>query len=136
MTARPARAQACRPVAVVLGGGVSGIATVPCSLGAAASGSGMSWFREVFDLQTFRPYCAGDRAGRAWRAIQWAQTWQPQPLRSLATEVPVIILGIILILLGLIVSSLHWLLIIGVILLIVGLVLNFVPIGGTRRRYY
>ena len=25
---------------------------------------------------------------------------------------------------------------IGVILLIVGLILNFVPIGGTRRRYY
>ena len=47
-----------------------------------------------------------------------------------------IILGIILILLGLIISSLHWLLIIGVILLIVGLVLNFVPIGGSRRRYY
>ena len=43
-----------------------------------------------------------------------------------------IILGIILILLGLIISSLHWLLIIGVILLIVGLVLNFVPIGGSR----
>jgi hypothetical protein len=53
-----------------------------------------------------------------------------------ATEVPVIILGVILILLGLIISSLHWLLIIGVILLIVGLVLNFVPIGGSRRRYY
>jgi len=48
----------------------------------------------------------------------------------------VIILGIILILLGLIVSGLHWLLIIGVILLIVGLVLNFVPLGGTRRRYW
>ena len=47
-----------------------------------------------------------------------------------------IILGIILILLGLIVSGLHWLLIIGVILLIVGLVLNFVPLGGTRRRYW
>ena len=25
---------------------------------------------------------------------------------------------------------------IGVILVIVGLILNFVPIGGTRRRYY
>ena len=57
-------------------------------------------------------------------------------LRFPATEVPVIILGVILILLGLIISSLHWLLIIGVILLIVGLVLNFVPIGGSRRRYY
>jgi hypothetical protein len=48
----------------------------------------------------------------------------------------VIILGIILILLGLIISGLHWLLIIGVILLIVGLILNFVPMGGTRRRYW
>jgi len=28
------------------------------------------------------------------------------------------------------------LVIIGVILLVVGLILNFVPIGGTRRRYY
>ena len=26
--------------------------------------------------------------------------------------------------------------IIGAILLVVGLILNFVPIGGTRRRYY
>jgi len=28
------------------------------------------------------------------------------------------------------------LLIIGLILVIVGLVLNFVPVGGTRRRWY
>jgi hypothetical protein len=91
---------------------------------------------EVSDFRTLRPYSAGERAGRAWRAVEWEQTWQPQPLRSPAPEVPVIILGIILILLGLIISSLHWLLIIGVILLIVGLVLNFVPMGGTRRRYW
>jgi hypothetical protein len=47
-----------------------------------------------------------------------------------------IILGIVLIILGLIVASLKVLLWIGVILLIVGLVVNFVPIGGTKRRWY
>jgi hypothetical protein len=46
-----------------------------------------------------------------------------------------IILGLILLILGLILG-LSWLWIIGAILLVVGLVLNFVPIGGTRRRYY
>ncbi len=46
-----------------------------------------------------------------------------------------IILGLILLIIGLIVG-LSWLTIIGAILLVVGLVLNFVPIGGTRRRYY
>ena len=46
-----------------------------------------------------------------------------------------IILGLILLIIGLIVG-LNWLTIIGAILLVVGLVLNFVPIGGTRRRYY
>lgn len=46
-----------------------------------------------------------------------------------------IILGAILLIIGLIasISILVWL---GIILLIIGLVLNFVPIGGTRRRYY
>lgn len=46
-----------------------------------------------------------------------------------------IILGLILLIIGLI-ANLSWLTIIGAILLVVGLVLNFVPIGGTRRRYY
>ena len=46
-----------------------------------------------------------------------------------------VILGIILALIGWI-ASIPILLWIGVILIIVGLVLNFVPIGGTRRRYY
>jgi hypothetical protein len=45
------------------------------------------------------------------------------------------ILGVILLILGL-VLGIYWLTIIGAILLIVGLVLWFVPIGGTRRRYY
>lgn len=48
-----------------------------------------------------------------------------------------IIVGIILLVLGLLISSsiLFWL---GVILLIAGLVLNFAPLGGPgpRRRYW
>jgi len=46
-----------------------------------------------------------------------------------------VILGLILLIIGLIASiSILW--IIGLILVIVGLVLNFVPVGGTRRRLY
>jgi hypothetical protein len=46
-----------------------------------------------------------------------------------------VILGLILLIIGLI-ASIGWLWIIGLILILVGLVLNFVPVGGTRRRYY
>jgi hypothetical protein len=46
-----------------------------------------------------------------------------------------VILGLILLIIGLI-ASISILTIIGAILLVVGLILNFVPIGGTRRRYY
>ena len=46
-----------------------------------------------------------------------------------------VVLGLILLIVGLLVASLHVLLYIGIILLVVGLILNFVPIGGTRRRY-
>jgi hypothetical protein len=46
-----------------------------------------------------------------------------------------VILGLILLIIGLI-ASINILWIIGLILIVVGLVLNFVPIGGTRRRYY
>lgn len=46
-----------------------------------------------------------------------------------------VILGAILLIIGL-VASLSILVWIGIILLVVGLILNFVPIGGTRRRYY
>ena len=46
-----------------------------------------------------------------------------------------VVLGLILLLIG-IVAGISLLTTIGIILLIVGLVLNFVPIGGTRRRYY
>ena len=46
-----------------------------------------------------------------------------------------VVLGLILLIIGL-VAAIHILFVIGLILLIVGLVLNFVPIGGTRRRYY
>jgi hypothetical protein len=46
-----------------------------------------------------------------------------------------VILGLILLIIGLVASiSILW--IIGLILIIVGLVLNFVPMGGTRRRWY
>jgi hypothetical protein len=46
-----------------------------------------------------------------------------------------VILGLILLIIGLIASI--WILwIIGLILIVVGLVLNFVPVGGTRRRWY
>jgi hypothetical protein len=46
-----------------------------------------------------------------------------------------VILGLILLIIGLIASiSILW--IIGLVLILVGLVLNFVPVGGTRRRYY
>ncbi len=46
-----------------------------------------------------------------------------------------VVLGLILLIIGL-VAAIPVLVTIGVILLIVGLVLNFVPIGGSRRRYY
>ncbi|HET7279893.1 MAG TPA: hypothetical protein VFJ22_17580 [Dermatophilaceae bacterium] len=47
-----------------------------------------------------------------------------------------IAIGIILIILGLIVSSLKVLLWIGIVVLVIGLILNFVPIGGRTRRWY
>jgi hypothetical protein len=46
-----------------------------------------------------------------------------------------VILGLILLIIGLI-ASIQILWIIGLILIVVGLVLNFVPVGGTRRRWY
>jgi hypothetical protein len=46
-----------------------------------------------------------------------------------------VVLGIILLLLGLL-AGIPILTTLGVILVVVGLVLNFVPVGGTRRRYY
>ena len=46
-----------------------------------------------------------------------------------------VVLGLILLIIGL-VASVPVLTTIGVILVIVGLILNFVPIGGTRRRFY
>lgn len=47
-----------------------------------------------------------------------------------------VVLGIVLLVLGLLVASLHVLLWIGIVLLVVGLVINLVPIGGSRRRIY
>ena len=46
-----------------------------------------------------------------------------------------VVLGLILLIIGL-VASISILTTIGIILVIVGLILNFVPIGGTRRRFY
>jgi hypothetical protein len=46
-----------------------------------------------------------------------------------------VVLGLILLLIGLL-AGINILFVIGLVLLIVGLVLNFVPVGGTRRRYY
>jgi hypothetical protein len=50
-------------------------------------------------------------------------------------ETSMVVLGLILLLIGLLVGP-SILTTIGLILLVVGLVLNFVPVGGTRRRYY
>jgi hypothetical protein len=55
--------------------------------------------------------------------------------RGGAKETDVVVLGLILLLIGALVGP-SILVTIGLILLVVGLVLNFVPIGGTRRRYY
>ncbi|MCA9728616.1 MAG: hypothetical protein KC729_13085 [Candidatus Eisenbacteria bacterium] len=46
-----------------------------------------------------------------------------------------IVLGLILLIVGL-VASISILTTIGLILLVVGLILNFVPIGGSRRRVF
>jgi hypothetical protein len=46
-----------------------------------------------------------------------------------------VVLGVLLLLLGLITGP-AILTTLGIILIVVGLLLNFVPIGGTRRRYY
>jgi hypothetical protein len=46
-----------------------------------------------------------------------------------------VVLGLILLILGLVLPQ-SLLTTIGVILIIVGLVLNFVPIGGSRRRVF
>jgi len=46
-----------------------------------------------------------------------------------------IVLGLILLILGL-VLTMNVLTTIGIILLVVGLVLNFVPIGGSSRRVW
>lgn len=47
-----------------------------------------------------------------------------------------IALGLVLLLIGLLVSGAHVLFTIGIILLLVGIVLNFVPMGGSRRRVW
>jgi membrane-bound ClpP family serine protease len=46
-----------------------------------------------------------------------------------------VVLGLILLIIGL-VAGISILTTLGIILLIVGLILNFVPIGGNRRRVF
>ena len=46
-----------------------------------------------------------------------------------------VVLGLILLIIGL-VAGMTILTTIGLILLVVGLILNFVPVGGSRRRVY
>lgn len=46
-----------------------------------------------------------------------------------------VVLGLILLILGLIISQ-SLLVTIGLILIVVGLILNFVPIGGSSRRVW
>ena len=46
-----------------------------------------------------------------------------------------VVLGLILLIIGL-VASIPVLTTIGAILLVVGLILNFVPLGGSRRRVF
>jgi hypothetical protein len=46
-----------------------------------------------------------------------------------------VVLGLVLLLIGLL-AGIPLATTIGLVLLLVGLVLNFVPIGGTTRRYY
>lgn len=50
-------------------------------------------------------------------------------------ECAMIVLGVLLLLLGVLIGP-SILVTLGIILLVVGLVLNFVPLGGTRRRFY
>ena len=47
-----------------------------------------------------------------------------------------IALGLILLIIGAVVAKLSVLFTIGLILLLVGLVLNFVPMGGSRRKVW
>ena len=70
-------------------------------------------------------------AGADPEVTEWSLSYLPD--REVCFRM--VILGLILLIIGLIASiSILW--IIGLILVIVGLVLNFVPVGGTRRRWY
>jgi hypothetical protein len=65
--------------------------------------------------------------------MSWSGT---TPVLTRTKEFPVIALGLVLLIIGAVVSSLHVLFTIGIILLLVGLFLNFVPMGGSRRRVW
>jgi membrane protein implicated in regulation of membrane protease activity len=47
-----------------------------------------------------------------------------------------IILGVVLCILGFFIPAFHVLLWIGLVLIVVGCLVEFVPIGGRRRRWY
>ncbi|GIM64191.1 hypothetical protein Pve01_82540 [Planomonospora venezuelensis] len=61
----------------------------------------------------------------------WAGRTTPRHLGG----TPMIVLGLILLILGLLLPQ-SILTTIGIILIVVGLVLNFVPIGGSSRRVW
>lgn len=73
------------------------------------------------------------RLATLWHSFAGAA---PQMQVTSSKERSMIAIGIILIILGLIVSSLKVLLWIGIVVLVIGLILNFVPIGGRTRRWY
>lgn len=58
----------------------------------------------------------------------------PHFQRKLVSQV--VTLGVICLILGLLVASLHVLVTIGIVLIVIGLIVNLVPIGGSRRRIY
>jgi hypothetical protein len=47
-----------------------------------------------------------------------------------------IALGVILLIIGLLVTNLSFLVWLGIVLIVIGIIVNLVPIGGTRRRVY
>lgn len=60
----------------------------------------------------------------------------PGPAPAQREGAPLITLGVILLLVGLLLDVPAIITTIGIILIVVGLVLNLVPLGGTRRRVF
>ena len=71
-----------------------------------------------------------------WGGGVFTSSADARPQRDLSKEeTTMVALGLILLILGL-VLSMNILTTIGAILLVVGLILNFVPIGGSARRVW